>query len=337
MPGFSSVGTFKIFVGNLAEKTSSADIRPLFEKYGKVVECDVVKDFGFVHMENEESGRDAIQNLNGYLVHGSAMKVEAATSRKGPNTPTTKIFVGNLSDNTRAPQVRVLFAKFGTVVECDIVRNYGFVHIDCADVNKMVQELNGSMVDGQPMKVQISTSKVRQRPGMGNAEQCYRCGRGGHWSKECPKTGMGPDRFRGRMFGRDPYPPPPPPPFMRERMMTGGFGKDSYYDRYYERPAGRFDERDAFDRRLPPLPPRDLGPRRDFPPPIPPREPLPPLSMRGPPSTMRDSFERSMFSRRSPPPASARFSRMYEDYSRDSYDDRRVGLRGASPRRYTPY
>lgn len=127
MPGFSSVGTFKIFVGNLAEKTVSADIKPLFEKYGKVVECDVVKDFGFVHMENEEAGRDAIQNLNGYLVHGSAMKVEAATSRKGPNTPTTKIFVGNLSDNTRAPQVRVLFAKFGTVVECDIVRNYGFV------------------------------------------------------------------------------------------------------------------------------------------------------------------------------------------------------------------
>lgn len=83
--------------------------------------------FVFQHMENEEAGRDAIQNLNGYIVHSSAMKVEAATSRKGPNTPTTKIFVGNLSDNTRAPQVRALFAKFGTVVECDIVRNYGFV------------------------------------------------------------------------------------------------------------------------------------------------------------------------------------------------------------------
>lgn len=48
MPGFSSVGTFKIFVGNLVDKTTSADIRPLFEKYGKVVECDVVKNYGFV-------------------------------------------------------------------------------------------------------------------------------------------------------------------------------------------------------------------------------------------------------------------------------------------------
>jgi len=48
MPGFSTAGTFKIFIGNLAEKTTAADVKPLFEKYGKVVECDVVKNYGFV-------------------------------------------------------------------------------------------------------------------------------------------------------------------------------------------------------------------------------------------------------------------------------------------------
>jgi RNA-binding protein 4 len=48
MPGAHSVGTFKIFVGNLASNASANDVRPLFEKFGKVVECDIMKNYGFV-------------------------------------------------------------------------------------------------------------------------------------------------------------------------------------------------------------------------------------------------------------------------------------------------
>jgi RNA-binding protein 4 len=78
-------------------------------------------------MENEQAGRDAIQNLDGYMVHSQPMKVEAAVSKKGPTTPTTKIFIGNLSEKTKPETIRQLFSKFGVVVECDIIRNYGFV------------------------------------------------------------------------------------------------------------------------------------------------------------------------------------------------------------------
>lgn len=69
-------------------------------------------------MESEQQGRDAIQNLNGYIINNQPIKVEAAKSRRAPNMNTTKIFVGNLTDKTRAPQVRELFQKYGTVVEC---------------------------------------------------------------------------------------------------------------------------------------------------------------------------------------------------------------------------
>ncbi|BES94565.1 Zinc knuckle [Nesidiocoris tenuis] len=338
----SSVGTFKIFVGNLTESTAANDIKPLFEKYGKVVDCGVVKNYGFVHMETEEDGRNAIQNLNGNIINGQPMKVEAAVSRKGPNTPTTKVFVGNLADGVKPTIVKELFAKYGTVVECDIVRNFGFVHLDSTDINTCIKDLNGYNLEGQPMKVQVSTSRVRQRPGMGDPEQCYRCGKGGHWSKECPKSGgrmMGPDRSLRMLGPRDPY-PPPPPPFIRDRLLSGGDpfskSKDSYYERYYDRAL-----RSAYDddRRYPPPPPlsRDSLSRssRDYLPPLRSSRDLspPPRGYDRDSDYLRassSSYDRResdyMYSRRSPEPS--RYS---------SSSSSRLGLRGSSPRRYLPY
>lgn len=198
MPGVQS---YKLFIGNLDESTKTTDIRPLFEKYGKVLECDVVKNYGFVHFSSESDAQNAISNLNGYVINGNAIKVENAKSRRAANSNTTKIFVGNLTEKTRSPEVRLLFEKFGTVLECDVIRwfcnwnatfslilnqvsndylshmdsfsfsrrNYGFVHLEVTDnvnVNDAIRELNGMVVDGQALKVQVSTSKVRHKPGI---------------------------------------------------------------------------------------------------------------------------------------------------------------------------
>ena len=55
--------------------------------------------FRFVHMDNEDEARAAIQGLNQRVVKGRPMKVEMSES-KGPKKPTTKIFIGNVADGT---------------------------------------------------------------------------------------------------------------------------------------------------------------------------------------------------------------------------------------------
>lgn len=69
----------KIFVGNLSSDTTGEDLRPLFEQYGEVTESDVLRNFGFVHMANEEEANEAIFQLSGTLVKGQRINVEKST------------------------------------------------------------------------------------------------------------------------------------------------------------------------------------------------------------------------------------------------------------------
>ncbi|XP_025105498.1 RNA-binding protein 14-like [Pomacea canaliculata] len=131
---------------------------------------------------------------------------------------TVKIFIGNLSSETQAEDVRVLFEKYGTVAECDVLKNYGFVHMtDKASADNAIANLDGFNVKGQRMRVELSTGK-----------------------KGNPKG----DRKGGGSRGR-PYPPGPPP---RERYLPPPMPYDRYdpYSRY------PYPERDPYYRPLPP-------------------------------------------------------------------------------------
>jgi len=82
--------SIKLYVGNLAFKTSSDDLQQLFAQAGTVESASVVEDretgrsrgFGFVEMSSPEEGQAAITQFNGKEVNGRNLTVNEAKPRE---------------------------------------------------------------------------------------------------------------------------------------------------------------------------------------------------------------------------------------------------------------
>ena len=80
----------KLYVGNLAFTTSSAEIQTLFAQAGTVESVSLIEDretgrsrgFGFVEMQTKEEGAAAISQFNGKELGGRALTVNEAKPRE---------------------------------------------------------------------------------------------------------------------------------------------------------------------------------------------------------------------------------------------------------------
>ena len=76
----------RIYVGNLNPAITAELLESLFEGFGTVKKAGIIcdpmsgrsKGFGFVLMENDREGEDAIHKLNEKSVHGSVLDVKEA-------------------------------------------------------------------------------------------------------------------------------------------------------------------------------------------------------------------------------------------------------------------
>ncbi|KPA10011.1 RNA-binding protein [Candidatus Magnetomorum sp. HK-1] len=78
-----------IYVGNLSYDITQDELQQLFAEHGSVVNVNIIKDrdtgnskgFGFVEMENQSDGENAIKELDGQSVKGRNIKVNQARPR----------------------------------------------------------------------------------------------------------------------------------------------------------------------------------------------------------------------------------------------------------------
>ncbi|XP_049594995.1 RNA-binding protein 4.1 [Syngnathus scovelli] len=73
-------GPVKIHIANV-ERGFEKELRELFEEYGTVSECAIVKNFAFVHMANSEEAMDAIKGLDNTMFQGQNIHVQLSKSK----------------------------------------------------------------------------------------------------------------------------------------------------------------------------------------------------------------------------------------------------------------
>jgi RNA recognition motif-containing protein len=74
-----------VFIGNLALNRTPDELRKLFQSYGSVKGVEIMTDpetrysrgFAFVEMRNDIEAKNAISHLNGVILWGKPIQVEA--------------------------------------------------------------------------------------------------------------------------------------------------------------------------------------------------------------------------------------------------------------------
>ncbi|ESQ51001.1 hypothetical protein EUTSA_v10022589mg [Eutrema salsugineum] len=184
-----------VYVKNLAETTTDDELKNTFGEFGKITSAVVMKDgdgkskgFGFVNFDNADDAAKAVEALNGKTFDdkewyvGRAQKkseremelkvrYEQSLKEAADKFQSSNLYVKNLDDSVSDEKLKELFAPYGTVTSCKVMRDpngisrgSGFVAFSTPEeATKAMSEMSGKMIDNKPLYVAVAQRKEDRR------------------------------------------------------------------------------------------------------------------------------------------------------------------------------
>jgi len=174
----------KIFIGGLAHKTTTQQLRDYFSRYGDIVDAVVLRwpdgrSRGFGYVTFSDTAAVAAAMRVSHQMAGRHMDVKRAV----PGT--NKLFVGGLPQNTSAAELREYFEAFGVVSDAVVMidpvtgrsRGFGFVcylpgQEGAAAVVVALEQYNNHRIRGWWIEVKSAASphKLAAKEGWGGPQ-----------------------------------------------------------------------------------------------------------------------------------------------------------------------
>ncbi|CAM6081817.1 unnamed protein product [Calypogeia fissa] len=181
-----------VFVKNIAESTTDEELRDHFAVFGNISSAVVMrhsegksKCFGFANFPSSEDAVKAVDALNGKNIGGkewfvgkAQKKSEREAELRGKVEKERKegiqelyhgvnLFIKNLDDSIDDVKLGKLFAEFGTIKSCKVVRSpeghskgSGFVAFSTPEeANRAVASMNRRIIGSKPLFVAPAQSK----------------------------------------------------------------------------------------------------------------------------------------------------------------------------------
>ncbi|KAL3830399.1 hypothetical protein ACJIZ3_019201 [Penstemon smallii] len=178
----------RVIVQNVPWTWTEVDVRPLFEKYGTVVDIELAmynksrnRGLVFVTMSSHEEALAALNNLESSEYEGRVLKLNWAKPKKKKPLPTPprpkplpvhNLFVANLPFEARANDLKDFFnAENANVVSAEVIfldnprrsAGYGFVSFNTkADAEAALAAFEGKEFMGRQIRVERSKRFLRQ-------------------------------------------------------------------------------------------------------------------------------------------------------------------------------